>query len=168
MSGAPAVRSMNMGESEVRPVLGPAGNKARSISTTGKPASKPLRKLEKATVTSPDGRKPPSSANDSPPLSPSPSAPSILRRQELLLHSNLSLNASFSSDCSTDSFRSRASTGRIGASRLTRHRKHVLPRLEKNSPKLEKAVVDLASSQGNLQGKKTCSWVTPNVGKPFS
>ncbi|CAA6670985.1 unnamed protein product [Spirodela intermedia] len=129
MSGAPTVRSMNLGESEVRPVLGPAGNKARSISTLGKPASKPLRKEA------------PSSANDSPPLSPSPSAPSILRRQELLLHSNLSLNASFRRIVP----RTRSAAGRIHR-RWRRRRLTAILRPPRKS-----------------SGQKTCSWVTPNV-----
>ncbi|PQP98424.1 putative GMP synthase [Prunus yedoensis var. nudiflora] len=46
MSGAPRVRSINVADSESRPVLGPAGNKAGTFSAR-KPVSKPLRKAEK-------------------------------------------------------------------------------------------------------------------------
>ncbi|XP_078166146.1 uncharacterized protein LOC144560771 isoform X1 [Carex rostrata] len=46
--------------------------------------------------------------------SPSSGAGPTLRRREFLLRSNLSMDASCSSDASTDSFCSRASTGRIG------------------------------------------------------
>ncbi|KAI0511841.1 hypothetical protein KFK09_012475 [Dendrobium nobile] len=47
MSGAPKVRSMNVADSEARPVLGPAGNKARSTSAVARKAGlKPLRKIE--------------------------------------------------------------------------------------------------------------------------
>ncbi|MQM06963.1 hypothetical protein Taro_039796 [Colocasia esculenta] len=154
-----------MWQSEARPVLGPAGNKARSVATTRKPASKPSRKVERAEVTSKDGKKSPNSAADSPPLSPSLSAPSISRRQELLLQSNLSLNASCSSDCSTDSYCSRASTGRIGGLRLTSRRKHVLPKSEKIVAKLEKLVPDdtSMSSPEYFYGKRRCAWVTPNI-----
>lgn len=166
MSGAPRVRSMNVQESEVRPVLGPAGNKARSVAAARKPASKPVRKVERAEVTSADEKKSPSPSIESPPHSPSLSAPSIFRRQELLLHSNLSLNASCSSDCSTESFRSRASTGRIGRMSLPNRRKYVVPKPEKLVAKLEKNVPDgiSPSSSGNFQGKRRCPWVTPSSG----
>lgn len=44
MAGAPRVRSMNMADPEARPVLGPAGNKAKSPAK--KPASNLSRKAE--------------------------------------------------------------------------------------------------------------------------
>ena len=137
-----------------------AGNKARSTARTIA-----AKGPSKAAI-SPDGRKSSSATKDSAPMSSSSSAPSIVRRQELHLHSTVSLNASFSSDCSTDSFRSRASTGRIGSVGSTRHRENVRPGLDKGSSK-EGSDCDLTSSTRNLQGKKTCSWVTPNVGTLF-
>ncbi|PPR98177.1 hypothetical protein GOBAR_AA22499 [Gossypium barbadense] len=116
MLGAPRLRSMNAPDSEARPVLGPAGNKAGSLSAR-KPASKPLRKVEKspAEVTATEEKKslPSSIVSSLSPKKHSVSVPSVLRRHEKLLHSNLSLNASCSSDASTDSFHSRASTGRL-------------------------------------------------------
>ncbi|XP_078443169.1 DNA glycosylase superfamily protein isoform X2 [Wolffia australiana] len=120
---------MNVGESDVGSVLGPAENKARSVSSSRKPALKTLRKVEKASA---------------------------------ILHSSLSLSASFSSDCSTDSFRSRASTGRIGSLGVTRQRKLVQPSKEQCSLKGSiHGVVDASQREYSL--KKTCSWVTPNI-----
>ncbi|KAB2027774.1 hypothetical protein ES319_D05G055500v1 [Gossypium barbadense] len=113
MSGAPRLRSMNVTDSEARPVLGPAGNKAGSLSAR-KPASKPSKKVEKSSVevTVVEEKKalPSSTVNSLSPKTHSLSVPSVLRRHERLLHSSLSLNASCSSDASTDSFQSRAST----------------------------------------------------------
>ncbi|ONK68937.1 uncharacterized protein A4U43_C05F17590 [Asparagus officinalis] len=168
MSGATRTRSMSAEEeSEARPVLGPAGNKARSPSITRKPASKPLRKLERAETGKKEEKKKESSpVHDSPPLVSSLSAPSsLLRRQELLLRSNLSLNASCSSDASTDSFCSRASTGRIGRPSFTNRRRQGVPRAEKIASKLEKIVPDgdAKAPPEFLQGKRRCAWVTPNT-----
>jgi len=157
-------------ESEARPVLGPAGNKARSPSITCKPASKPLRKVERAETGKKEEKKKESSpVLNLPPLVSSLSAPSsALRRQELLLYSNLSLNASCSSDASTDSFCSRASTGRIGRSSFTNGRRQGVPRTEKIAAKiLEKIVPDgeVKAPPEFLQGKRRCAWVTPNTGE---
>ncbi|KAF3623013.1 putative 26S proteasome non-ATPase regulatory subunit 9-like [Capsicum annuum] len=108
MSGASRVRSMNVNDSEARPVLDPAGNKARRSPGSRKSVTRPMRKTvskEEVEMEDKNGHQ------------PSPSlltfdVPSILRRQESL-YSNLSLSASCSSDASTDSFHSSASTGRI-------------------------------------------------------
>ncbi|XP_058067651.1 uncharacterized protein LOC131216999 [Magnolia sinica] len=162
MSGAPKVRSMNVADSEARPVLGPAGNKA-GVLVARKPASKPSRKVERAAEVAEAAEEkkktPPPAvvASSSPPdLMHSLSFPSALRRQEQLLQSNLSLNASCSSDASSTSVRSRASTGRIVRTYPARRRKQ-------SSPKPEKIVSDSVSSQETLQGKKRCAWVTPNT-----
>eukprot|EP00262_Sarcandra_glabra_P009914 TRINITY_DN24749_c0_g1_i1.p1 TRINITY_DN24749_c0_g1~~TRINITY_DN24749_c0_g1_i1.p1 ORF type:complete len:374 (-),score=57.33 TRINITY_DN24749_c0_g1_i1:295-1416(-) len=161
MSGAPKVRSMNVADTEVRPVLGPAGNKARSL-VTRKPALKPLRKAE--VVATEEKKDPPPVASSPPPTPPpSPGVPSIIRRQDKLCHSNLSLNASCSSDASSDSLRSRASTGRITRSNsLTRRKKYV--------SKMEKLAPDSASAPTAeaLQGKKRCTWVTPNTDQAYA
>ncbi|KAM0939146.1 putative DNA-3-methyladenine glycosylase I [Dioscorea sansibarensis] len=165
MAGAPRVRSMNIANLEARPVLGPAGNnKAKSVAK--KPASKPTRKAgeaKKVVSSAPAPTMDP--AVDSPPLSPALSAPAVLRRQELLLHSNLSLNASCSSDASTDSFRSRASTGRIGRPGSACRWKHSGLKPEKIAAKLEKIVQDGgAMPQPEAPpGKRRCAWVTPNT-----
>ncbi|XP_011033406.1 PREDICTED: uncharacterized protein LOC105131909 [Populus euphratica] len=166
MSGAPRVRSLNVADSEARPVLGPTGNtKAGPLMSARKPASKQLRK---------DGKSPeevklgeekkvltvPTVGNLSP-KSLSGNFSSVLRRHEQLLHSNLSLNASCSSDASTDSFHSRASTGRLIRSNNvgTRRKQYVSkPRSVVSDGGLE----SLPSSDG-LQSKKSCAWVTPNT-----
>ncbi|XP_068653183.1 uncharacterized protein [Aristolochia californica] len=161
MSGAPRVRSMNVADSEARPVLGPAGNKAGSFPAR-KPASKPLRKVEGAPEIVKEEKKTvsPRVHGSSPPPVPSLGIPSILRRHEQFLHCNLSLNASCSSDASTDSVQSRASTGRIARMNPVRQKKKLC------SPKQEKVVPDniSVSSQDSVQIiKKRCAWVTPNT-----
>ncbi|KAH7658098.1 hypothetical protein IHE45_17G064300 [Dioscorea alata] len=123
MAGAPRVRSMNAGDIEARPILVPAGNKARLV--TRKPVSKPPPKVEAKKLQIPV------LAVDSPPSSPALSPPALLRRHELLFHSNLSMNASCSSDASTESFCSRASTGRIGRMGFTGRRRQSVLRAEK-------------------------------------
>ena len=159
MSGGPRVRSMNVADSEVRPVLGPAGNKTMRSLSARKPASKPLRKAEKATEDDEEVKEFPSSngAASSPP-SHSVSASLMLRRQEQLLHSNLSLNASCSSDASTDSFHSRASTGRITRSSSTARRRSYTSK--------PRVIVSGDVSESPPDGLKTkrCAWVTPNTG----
>ncbi|KAK1288229.1 hypothetical protein QJS10_CPB19g00700 [Acorus calamus] len=176
MSGGPKVRSMNGADPEARPVLVPAGNKTRSI-VNRKPVSKPLRKAEKApegavaaaVVVEEEKKKmkpmPPMSAAASPPHSPSLSAPPISWRQEFLLHSNLSLNASCSSDASTDSFQSRASTGRIGRGSLTSRRRQPVVKPERTAMRMEKVVPDgiPVPPVEFFTGKKRCAWVTPNT-----
>ncbi|XP_057969800.1 uncharacterized protein LOC131158887 [Malania oleifera] len=159
MSGAPRVRSMNVAESDARPVLGPAGNKARSF-TARKPVLKPLRKVEKSFEEVTEDDKKALSAAASSPRSHFANSPSGLRRQELLLRSNLSLNASCSSDASTDSVHSRASTGRIT-------RSNTLPTRRKQSASRPRIVVPAdgfsESPPDGSQPKKRCAWVTPNT-----
>ncbi|KAM3303998.1 hypothetical protein P3S67_015030 [Capsicum chacoense] len=109
MSGASRVRSMNVADSEARPVLGPTGNKAQRSPGSRKSVTRPTRKTvkskEEVVMEDKNGHQPfPSFLTFD--------VPSIFRRQESL-YSNLSLSASCSSDASTDSFHSSASTGRI-------------------------------------------------------
>lgn len=153
------MRSMNVADSEVRPVLGPAGNKTMRSLSGRKPATKPLRKAEKATKDDEEIKALPSSngAASSPP-SHSVSVPLVLRRQEQLLHSNLSLNASCSSDASTDSFHSRASTGRITRSSSTARRRSYASR-----PKVIVSDGVSESPPDGLKAKRRCAWVTPNT-----
>lgn len=166
MSGAPRVRSMNVADSEARPVLGPAGNKAGSLSAR-KPGSKPLRKVEKstedATLAEDKKARKLSSVTTSSPQLHSVNVPSVLRRHEQLLHSNLSLNASCSSDASTDSFHSRASTGRLTRSNSmgTRRKPYA------SKPRSVASDSGLESPPDGLQTKKRCAWVTPNTGMFF-
>ncbi|XP_028793944.1 uncharacterized protein LOC114749593 [Neltuma alba] len=161
MSGAPRLRSTNVADSEVRPVLGPTGNKTGSLSSR-KPTSKLQRKVEKLRdeVASAKEKNSYQSSNvTSTPKSHSISAPSVLRRHEQLLHSNLSLNASCSSDASTDSFHSRASTGRLTRSNslVTRRKSFV------SKPRSVSSDGSLESLPDGSQPKKRCAWVTPNT-----
>ncbi|KAA8522868.1 hypothetical protein F0562_009291 [Nyssa sinensis] len=159
---------MNVADSEARAVLGPAGNKAQRSVTTRK--SKPLRKVEKsleevAAVAEENNALPSSTvvASLSLPLH-SVRVPSVLRRQEQLLHSNFSLNASCSSDASSDSYQSRASTGRIyRTSSMVSRRRQLISK--------SKIVVPDGVSEflpDGLQPKKRCAWVTSNTGRVFS
>ncbi|KAH7569213.1 hypothetical protein ACOSP7_012516 [Xanthoceras sorbifolium] len=165
MSGAPRMRSMNVAESETRPVLGPAGNKAGSLSAR-KPASKPLRKVEKSpgeVNTAEEKKTIAPSSKDAVALSPkshSLSVPSVLRRHEQLLQSNLSLNASCSSDASTDSFHSRASTGRLIRSNSVGSRRKQF--VSKPRSVVSDGGLDSPPSDGSPT-KKRCAWVTPNT-----
>ncbi|XP_012442673.1 uncharacterized protein LOC105767651 isoform X1 [Gossypium raimondii] len=167
MSGAPRLRSMNVTDSEARPVLGPAGNKAGSLSAR-KPASKPSKKVEKSSVevTVVEEKKalPSSTVNSLSPKTHSLSVPSVLRRHERLLHSSLSLNASCSSDASTDSFQSRASTGRLSrCGSLGSRRK---PYASKPKSLVSDDSLDLSSNSSHH--KKRCTWVTPNTDPSYA
>lgn len=164
MSGPPRVRSMNVtADTESRPVLGPAGNKARSVDVR-KPASKPQRKVEKPAEIDAKEKKKVTTLS---PVATTPhcvSVPSILRQKDqhslLSLRSNLSLNASCSSDASSDSTHSRASTGRIS------RRSSTPVRRKQSASKAEKVVVTdtaPAPSHDTFQVKKRCAWVTPNT-----
>ncbi|KAL3533076.1 hypothetical protein ACH5RR_006597 [Cinchona calisaya] len=164
MSGASRMRSMDVGDSEVRSVLGPAGNKAQKSLRVRKPVSKPRGKAEKSAeevevMEDKNSLSSPTSVTDlSPPLD-SASFPSILGRQGSLLHSNLSLSASCSSDASTDSFRSRASTGRIYGTRITAYRKKQLA----SKAKMVGSYGVSESSSDGIHPKKRCAWVTPTT-----
>ncbi|RRT61134.1 hypothetical protein B296_00043814 [Ensete ventricosum] len=163
MSGAPKVRSMNVDEPEAKPVLGPAGNKARLVVAARKTGLKSSRKAEKVEPQLLDEKQSSTSLADS--SSPSLNAASALRRHELLLRSNLSLNASCCSDASVDSFCSRASTGRIGSSSFLRRPRRIVSKPEKIGVKLEKMVPDGTAMPPPefLDGKRRCAWVTPNT-----
>ncbi|XVE71140.1 hypothetical protein DITRI_Ditri10aG0126400 [Diplodiscus trichospermus] len=153
---------MNVADSEARPVLGPAGNTAASLKAR-KPATKPLRKVEKspAVITVPEEKKalPSSTINSLSPKTHSVSVSSVLRRHEQLLHSNLSLNASCSSDASTDSFPSRASTGRLIRSNSVGSGRKPYP----SKPRSVVSDSGLDSPPDGSYRKKRCSWVTPNT-----
>lgn len=181
MSGPPMVKSMTFTESEARPVLGPAGNKARFVELRKpvvKPKSVDTQKLP-ATGEAKGNRSPAplKSPGMTPEKIPSPvgsrknagGAASILRQRQ----PNLSMNASCSSDASTESSHSRASTGRI--SRRTANSAPTLKRRPQCSSKGEKFEIvegyvrsvgsesDDASLDGSLV-KKRCAWVTSNTG----
>ncbi|KAM3321395.1 putative GMP synthase [Capsicum chacoense] len=160
MSGASRVRSMNVADSEARPVLGPAGNKAQKSPGSRKSVMRPTRKTVKS--------KEEVEIDDKNGHQPSPSlltfdVPSILRRQESL-YSNLSLSASCSSDASTDSFHSSASTGRIYRMNSTSIRRKQLA--SKSKRMVSDDISD--SSIDGLQSKKRCAWVTPNTDPSYA
>ena len=158
------MRSLSCTESELRQVLGPAGNKARTMDSS-KQVLKPQRKVEKPQeIDEEKAKKALSLLTPSPPQSPGTrrfTVPSILRQQ-----SNLSLNASCSSEASSDSSQSRASTGRMSrrSATPTLTRRKRFPTTEKG----EKMVVGVdcgsAASDDSLPAKKRCAWVTPNTG----
>lgn len=186
MSGGPRVKLMNNADSEVRSVLGPAGNKARSVELR-KPVEKPVKKAAESEESK--GKK--FEGTDSVPQSRAPVAaskkcggavPSILRQQQdhrsLMMRPNLSLNASCSSDASTDSSHSRASTtGKLSRGSVTptagRRKQCSSPKVVK-SEKIGKTVGEgpsLASSPtpGDASVmKKRCAWVTPNTDPSYA
>lgn len=176
MSGGPRVRSMNLADSDERPVLVPGGNKARTVDAQ-KPAAKPHRKVERLPemeANSKDKRQAQVSPTISPPMK-NLSASAILRQHgNQLLRGNLSMNASCSSDASSDSCHSRASTGRISrSSSLTIRRKQGASKLDKVVNKLERMVDKVVAEDGVMTEpdgsafKRRCAWVTSNTGICF-
>ncbi|KAI3496075.1 hypothetical protein L1887_38425 [Cichorium endivia] len=154
MSGASRVKSMNVTDSESRSILGLTGNKSLGPITTRKPISKTSKKTEMSPEKGSIGARNRVVATSSPPFS-STGVPSILRRQ-------VSLNASCSSDASTDSFQSRASTGRIyRTSSNVRGRRQLA-----SKPK----IIDNSSetSPDDLHLKKRCSWVTSSSDQSYT
>lgn len=173
MSANPRVRSTNLADSEQRPVLVPGGNKARIVVEHRKPVSKPQRK---SVDSSPESDSKSEEKKFSPTFSPplrNLSAPSILRHGNQLLRGNSSLNASCSSDASSDSSHSRASTGKISRSSVPR-----LRRKQGGATKLD-MMVDSKVDKGNVDdglvgevdgsgSKKRCSWVTANTDPSYA
>ncbi|CAL9244024.1 unnamed protein product [Arabidopsis halleri] len=163
MSSSPRVQSMNVAEAETRSTMGTAAKKASPF-ITHKAVSKSLRKLERSSSVLTGSDEKTSYATPTETLSSSSSqkhtlnAASILRRHEQNLNSNLSLNASFSSDASMDSFHSRASTGRL-------IRSYSVGSRSKSYPSKPRSVVSegaLDSPPSGSETKKRCAWVTPN------
>lgn len=142
------------GDSEPRS----AGSRTRSVSATrGRKASP--RPGRDAAAAAAEEKKP----APVPTLLPSLSVPAGMRRQELLLRSGLSLDASCSSDASTDSFCSRASTGRIGRPVFGPRKKKTVPQADhKLAAMLEREAG--SASPGYASGlKRRCAWVTANT-----
>jgi DNA-3-methyladenine glycosylase I len=137
------------------------GSRARSVSATRgrKPSPRPGRDVSAPAATSEE--KKPAAV---PTLLPSLSAPAGMCRQELLLRSGLSLDASCSSDASTDSFCSRASTGRIGRPVFGAREK------KKTTSQTDYKGVSMLDREGGLAYsdadgvKRRCTWVTANTG----
>ncbi|KAK9666519.1 hypothetical protein RND81_14G190500 [Saponaria officinalis] len=169
MSGGPRVRSMNLAESEQ------------------KQAQKPTfatNKLHKKVERSPESEKVKKLGQITPTLSPTMrnmSAPSILRHGSQLLRGNLSMNASCSSDASSDSSHSRASTGKISRSSVpSARRKQGVSKMDRvynngNFNKGEKVGVNGVNDDEELVGevdglmvKKRCAWVTPSTDPSYA
>ncbi|KNA24710.1 hypothetical protein SOVF_012880 isoform A [Spinacia oleracea] len=175
MSGGPRVRSANLPDAEQRPVLAPAGNKARDIVEARKPTVKPQRKSDSSPETeskSKEKKLAQISATFSPPMR-NLSAPSILRHGSQLLRGNSSLNASCSSDASSDSSHSRASTGRMSRSSVPKMRRKLggASKMGMVNTKVEKVVVVDDGSVGELDAfhfKKRCAWVTPTADPSYA
>ncbi|KAJ1271763.1 hypothetical protein BS78_06G150600 [Paspalum vaginatum] len=142
------------GDSEPRS----GGSRARSVSATRgrKPSPRPGRDVAAAAA---EEKKPAAV----PTLLPSLSAPAGMRRQELLLRSGLSLDASCSSDASTDSFCSRASTGRIGRPTIGAKKKKILSQSDYKAVSMLEREGGLASQTDAAGVKRRCAWVTANT-----
>lgn len=165
MSGGPRVRSMNFSDSEQRPVLVPAGNKARAVETRKLAPTKPVRKVEKSPEI--EANKDKKQAQLSPPMR-NLSDPTILRNHQLMMRGNLSSqNASCSSDASSDSSHSRASTGKISRSSVPVRRKQGATKLDKVDFKIERVEKVVGDDGLGLPLRKRCAWVTPNAEDPL-
>lgn len=157
MSGPPRIRSMNVtvGDTESRPVLVPAGNKARPIDGR-KPLKKPTPETEKKPAN-------PQCALVTPAISK--------QRQNNNHHQvvlkNLSMNASCSSDASsTETDSSNHSSGASSSGKVVRRvkKKQVGLKIEKVVNTDAVAVSVEVDSSDSLEDKKRCAWVTPNTG----
>lgn len=151
MSGPPRLRSLNIADTESRPVLGAAGNKARPTDNR-KPTSKPSKETEKkAVVHSPRCF----------------TVPMILRQQQKHQQTlDSSMNASCSSDASSteSSHSGRASRRSVPPLR----RKHFGSKAEKvESVLVNKAVVNEVVAEDSteaVESKRRCAWITPSTG----
>lgn len=155
-----------MDESELRPVLGPAGNKVELLKPVSKPnnTNKKPHEIKSPTL--------PILLNS--PLTPPPnsnSTPSILKKhqhhqlQHRLLNSNLSMTASSSSDASSDSSPCRASTRKsCRQSAPIRRKQHSAAPVKVGSAA---GSVQLSPTDATSSVNKRCSWITPNTGIPL-
>ncbi|XP_019181966.1 PREDICTED: uncharacterized protein LOC109177113 isoform X3 [Ipomoea nil] len=168
MSGPPREKSVNHAESEVRPVLGPAGNKARSLELR-KPAEKlKSNKVEKSPES--DGGKkkssviPAAAAEGGDQLSKPRfqvatskkcgSVGSVLRRQQE--------QRSFLA--SSESSQSQASTGNISLDSVTPRSSRRRQCGPKTAEKAGSEVESLSMSSDDFPlVKKRCAWVTTNT-----
>ncbi|KAL9996691.1 putative DNA-3-methyladenine glycosylase I [Helianthus debilis subsp. tardiflorus] len=197
MSDSPvnSVTDCDVSESESRPVLGPAGNKTRSVAELRKPVVKPKTCCKPVGKPEEVVKKSPSPVTvavnlrrkDSKSITPVP----ILRHKDCkVLRSNLPMNASCSSDASSDSSHSRVSVGRIS-------RRSVTPVRGKQSGGLKTGENDLkigakigkcvsgsrggkvesvgVESDGCLEalddgspGRKRCAWITANTDPSYA
>lgn len=171
---------MDCDVSESRPVLGPAGNKTRSVTELRKPVAKCRSKVGKQEEVKKSLSSPmPVSVS----VNLSVNCKGITPRQKdckvlKVLKSNLSMNASCSSDASSDSSHSRMSVGRLSR-RSVRTGKvengvRTGAKVGKGESclrgeKFENGGVETdscseVSSVDGLSGRKRCAWVTANTG----
>ncbi|XP_074312732.1 uncharacterized protein LOC141648149 [Silene latifolia] len=169
MSGNPRVRSINQAQSEQRKVIIEPKN--------------PINKLNKRAESVKEKKQAQLPPTLSPPLR-NLSAPSSLRHGSQLLRGNLSLNASCSSDASTDSSHSGASTGRISRSSAPSvRRKNEVTKFDRvfsdngGYGKMAKVGVnngdhgdddELVGDVGGLVLKKRCGWVTSSTDPSYA
>lgn len=161
MSGAPRERSANVADSQP----GHAGCKPLRLKNGQRLVSKTLRTVEESVkdegVQLDKNRLIVVTRLSNP--THSVSVPSVPRRHELVLHSNSSLSASCSSDASADSFRSRASTGRM-------YRTSSTSGWKKQLGSKAKIVVPNGVPEplpDTLQAKRRCAWVTAHTGPSY-
>lgn len=165
MSGPPRLRSTNIADTESRPVLGPAGNKARPTADNCKPSSKPLKKAER-----------PSEKKAEVVRLPKPQAMILKqqRRQQELQNQTL-LNSSMSASCSSDASSTDSShSGRAARQSVQqlRRRKHFgskagkVERTEDESVWVKKAIGNEVTEDSTdcVETKTRCAWITPNTG----
>ncbi|KAL5574468.1 hypothetical protein UlMin_016167 [Ulmus minor] len=165
MSGPPRLRSLNIADTESRPVLGPAGNKARPADVR-KPATKPLKKADK-----PSQEMEKKALAHSPPSPQSVKLPKILRQQQELHRAllNSSMNASCSSDASSSDSSHSGRAVRRGVVPL-RRKQEGLKMGKSEKVEIESvSVVKVGSNGVNadsddcFESKKRCAWITPNT-----
>lgn len=139
---------MDSTDSESRPVLGPACNKTRSPVKLGKPA------VKSKTKPADEAKKP-----VKPSVTTVTTPPSILRRKVVV-----SMNASCSSDASSDSSHSRVSSGKVSRRSVTPKRSAVGLRSAKSGGGLKESDGGLVEVLNDgSSGRKRCAWVTANT-----
>ncbi|KAD5507755.1 hypothetical protein E3N88_15458 [Mikania micrantha] len=174
-------------DSESRPVLGPAGNKTRSVVELRKPAAKVKSKVGKPEEVKKSSSSVTATVNlplHSKSITPPPAISRL--KDSKLLKGNLAMDASCSSDASSDSSHSRASTGKFsrrsvtptsvcGKGSVTLKTGKVESALKTVSkigkvecvPRAENADVETESSSEAAAdaslGRKRCAWVTANT-----
>lgn len=161
MSGPPRLRSMNIADTDSRPVLGPTGNKARPTDN-GKPASKPLKKAEK-----------PSQGTEKKAVVRLPKPQPMILKQQQEHHQTL-LNSSMSASCSSDASSTESSHSGRAARRSVPplRRKHFGSKAEKverteiESHLVKKAIANEVTEDSTdcVESKRRCGWITPYTG----
>lgn len=152
---------MNVSDSDSRPVLVPAGNKAHTTDVR-KASSKPVKKQEENNEVKEEKNKQALNSN-----SQCVSLPKkILKHQDHhdLHHGvfNLSMNASCSSEASTATTDSSTSSGRLV--RAVKKKKNGGLKVGIDNVGVSDGNVVVVESCGGLEGKKRCAWITTNTG----